>query len=430
MMMIAAISLALMIISSAGVSLPLYLLASAIVTFDGIDILVRLWRRRNASRRAVREPEQAGNPRPYAIVVSIHNMERDIDLLLESLQPYRSKVWIIDDASTDSTLNRVRGFGWRIVASSRNRKKPGAINELLTHLPAEIGTVLVMDPDVRLPADLDARIHAFQHSGAAAMSPKVAVRPDGALAEMQQIEYALSFDLGRHSLSPQAVTSGVAVYDRRVLQEVLQHHSLSVYGEDLENAVTILGNGMDIVYDPKLVLETEGKRELPGLFSQRVGWAFSLFKVFSEHKRDVWNAMRRSPMGFYQFGVYFVVFGMLLWPLKIISIVLLTLSGVNALDEVLALGLIDNNSLNHPSFIAASYIKYTAIVCGCFLIVSPAASIRRSLPLIPFFFFYALFLVIPTTLGYLNWISLRLFGVRLYADHYDADPVLGRERAS
>ena len=419
----------LTVLVRSGMSLPVYLAASSIVLIDGFDIAIRLWLRHNALRREDLAEAPSGRLQPFAILLSVHNMECDVDALLDALHPYRSHVWIIDDASTDSTAIRLEAAGWRVLRAARNGKKPRAILQLLQQLPPDIRTLVVMDPDVRLPANLRQRILAFQQSGAAALCPKLTIRPDGALAELQFIEFVLSFDLGRQSLSPQSVTSGIAVYDRRKLADAMRHHSLSVYGEDLENAVVLLGQGEDIVYDPQLVVETDGKRSVQGWFSQRVGWSFSLFKIYAEHFGDIRRILPRSPMCLYQFGFYFIVLCMLLWPLKVVSIVLLSASAVNAVDDLLALDLVRNTVVNHPGFFAAAYVKYTLLALFAFSIVAPVRDLRRGILFMPVFFFYCVALVIPTTVGYLNWLTLRLFGRRLYADHYDTAPVLGRPRA-
>lgn len=423
---VATFGITLAAILEADMSVMVYLLTSTVVLFDGFDILARLWLRHNSNRRRKMVSSKDGKVRPYAILVSIHNMEYELDTLLETLKPYRSSVWIIDDCSSDATVTRLRVAGWRYIASPENFKKPGAIRQLLKHLPPEIGTVLVMDPDVSLPDNLEERLCRFQRAGHAALCPKITVRPDGNLAELQHIEYALSFDLGRHSLSPHSVTSGIGVYDRAVLDEAMKHHSLSVYGEDLENAVTILGQGHNIVYDPELIVETEGKRDVYGWFSQRVGWSFSLLKVYAEHLPDIKRIARRSPMAFYQFGIYFAVLCMLLWPLKLLSIGLLVYSGLNGIDALLAFDLIADNGLNHPGFFAACYFKYSVIVMFAYLAVAPRSDHRRGMLFMPFFFIYCIALAVPTTIGYMNWLTLRLFGFRVFADHYDNNPVLGR----
>ena len=46
------------------------------------------------------------------------------------------------------------------------------------------------------------------------------------------------------------------------------------------------------------------------------------------------------------------------------------------------------------------------------------------------FFFYQLALVIPTTFGYLNWLSLRFLGRRVFRDHFDSPETNGAALAS
>jgi hypothetical protein len=38
---------------------------------------------------------------------------------------------------------------------------------------------------------------------------------------------------------------------------------------------------------------------------------------------------------------------------------------------------------------------------------------------VPLYPIYAILHVIPATIGYLNWVALRLMGRRIYRDHYE-----------
>ena len=46
------------------------------------------------------------------------------------------------------------------------------------------------------------------------------------------------------------------------------------------------------------------------------------------------------------------------------------------------------------------------------------------------YFFYALMQILPNTVGYANWLSLRLWGRRVFADHYQDEESLRRQRES
>src|SRR5436190_6764822 len=68
--------------------------------------------------------------RPYALVVSVYNLGDELDAFLESTLPFRSHLWVIDDASTDDTFARLRAADVHCVQGERNRKKPAAIRAL------------------------------------------------------------------------------------------------------------------------------------------------------------------------------------------------------------------------------------------------------------------------------------------------------------
>lgn len=64
------------------------------------------------------------------------------------MQPFRDRLCLIDDCSTDYTSALIRQAGFRCIRGERNRKKPGAIRTLLDALPPEVETVVGLDPDV------------------------------------------------------------------------------------------------------------------------------------------------------------------------------------------------------------------------------------------------------------------------------------------
>jgi hypothetical protein len=43
---------------------------------------------------------------------------------------------------------------------------------------------------------------------------------------------------------------------------------------------------------------------------------------------------------------------------------------------------------------------------------------------VPLYFFYAVAQIVPVSVGYANWLSLRLRGKRLFADHYQEEATL------
>ena len=116
----------------------------SIVYTDALDFVLRLFMRRRHTATALpprttatsRSISPARCPagarqvvpmRPYAIIASIYNLEPQLDEFMEAFAPWRDKVWLISDGSTDRTVARLRQAGWRCFDDGVNRKKPGAI---------------------------------------------------------------------------------------------------------------------------------------------------------------------------------------------------------------------------------------------------------------------------------------------------------------
>jgi cellulose synthase/poly-beta-1,6-N-acetylglucosamine synthase-like glycosyltransferase len=433
-------------------SFSMYLLINFIFCIDFIDLLVRLYLRSlYQARSRDDETEQTifGNGevepaplRPYAVIASVHNAEESIPLFLDHMKAFHDRLWVIDDASVDDTFGRLLHAGVHAIRGHVNRKKPGALRHLLRNLPRDIETVLVLDPDAVIVHDgrderqeVESVIRDFQASGAAALSPRVVLRPDGMLARIQELEYALALSLGRKSLGDHTITSGVAIYRRDALEKALNRHTLSVYAEDLQNALILLGEGEKIYYDERLVVETEGKRTFRGWFSQRVGWLFGLIKVYTENFDDGRRAAEHSTPFSYQFFVYTGAFSLLFHPIRLLLLAQVIASFFNAADNALAQrfatpNVIPDISFTDPKYFVFGYLTYTmlALVAG-FLSVR-FRELFRLLPAIVLFFPYCLVHIVPMTIGYLNWITLKVFGHRVYRDHFQDEASLKQELES
>jgi cellulose synthase/poly-beta-1,6-N-acetylglucosamine synthase-like glycosyltransferase len=424
-----------------------YVAANFALTGDLLDLLARLWlsQLHGTSRTGpaidlnleeISLAEKSRALRPYAIVASVHNAADDIDRFTTAMQAFHSCTWVIDDASTDNTAARLRFAGWRCLTGQTNRKKPGALLALLGTLPAAIETIVVVDPDVRFAGDpgeqrhlLEEVLRDFQRSGAAALTPRILIEQDSWLSACQAFEYELSGGLGRKSLADCSTTSGVSVYRRDALFGALQRHSLSVYAEDFENAVLLLSRGERVYYDDRLVFVTAGKRTLATWFSQRVGWAFGWAKVFMERSAEIGRIARRGPLAAYQYVVYLGVAGILLLPLKIAGFVVFSASFVRGLDFLLGLNLIPERDWNAPVFFAACFVKAIVVLFAACQVAVPRGERSRHAATLPLYVFYVLLQCVPIAVGFTNLICVRVFGRRIYVDHYDVKPILLRDAA-
>jgi cellulose synthase/poly-beta-1,6-N-acetylglucosamine synthase-like glycosyltransferase len=432
-------------LQTASFSLLIYGLANLIVYTDALDFILRLHVRRRHIATAPTEENRhlsidlaAALPvrarrvvpiRPYAIIASIFNLEPLLDEFMDAFAPYRDRVWLISDGSSDNTVLRLRQAGWRCFDDGVNRRKPGALRRLLERLPRHIETVLVVDPDIRIRGrdagsriDFDRFIRDFQQSGAAAVCPRVMIEPDGFLARFQAFEYALAFRIGRESLADYSITSGVSCYRRDALMRALEEHSLSVYAEDLENALILLSHGERIYYDGRLVVSTEGPGTVPRWFSQRVGWYYGLLKVYTERFGKVWRISKRTPFAMYHFVIYLGGLSVFLHLLKIVSASLLVLSFLSGFDNLFLANVFPRNAFINPAYFVAAIGSYLALGVFALFTVVPKAERAYIAPIVPLYLFYAITHIAPMTIGYANWVTMKLWGRRVYHDHYEPLP--------
>jgi cellulose synthase/poly-beta-1,6-N-acetylglucosamine synthase-like glycosyltransferase len=367
----------------------------------------------------------AGTVRPYAIIASIFNLEDQLDEFMERLQPYRDHVWLISDGSTDNTGKRLRQAGWRCLDDDVNRNKPGALRRLLAVLPARIETVMVIDPDVKIcgrhegsAVDLERVVADLQQSGAAAVCPRIAIEQDGFLARFQALEYTLACVAGRRSLADYGVTSGASIYRRDALKHALEQHSLSIYAEDFENAVILLRDGERIYYDGRLVVSTQGPGTLRQWFSQRVGWYYGLLRVYTLRFHELWRIGRRAPFAMYNFIAYVGVLGLGLHVLRVGSAVLLLVSAAASLDNLFVFNLLPTGRAINPVYFAGALGSYLTLGVVALFTVVPKRERAYIAPIVPVYFLYVLVHIAPITVGFGNWVALRLWGRRLYRDHY------------
>jgi cellulose synthase/poly-beta-1,6-N-acetylglucosamine synthase-like glycosyltransferase len=441
-----------------GFSIFVFAVANLIVYTDALDFALRLYmrRRHTAAAGGISESSRNGNlsinlaallppdsrravpASPFAIIASVFNLEDHLDEFMKAFGPYRDRVWIISDGSTDNTVLRLRQAGWRCFDDGVNRRKPGALRCLIGRLPAHIETVMVIDPDIRIRGlddgstiNVDQFVSDFQQSGAAAACPRIMIEPDGFLARFQAFEYALAFRVGRESLSDFSITSGVSFYRRSALARVLSEHSLSVYAEDFENAVILLSHGERIYYDGRLVVSTEGPGSLQRWFSQRVGWYHGLIKVYTERFSEVLRISRRSPFAAYHYLVYVGGLSLAIHLVKLASAALLLLSFLGGLDALLLDDFVPQGTLTNPGYFTAAISSYLALGVIALFTSVPKAERTYTAPIVPLYLCYAITHIVPMTVGFGNFFALKLFGRRIYHDHYEsrADPGVASEKA-
>ncbi len=63
-------------------------------------------------------------------------------------------------------------------------------------------------------------------------------------------------------------------------------------------------------------------------------------------------------------------------------------------------------------------MKYTALMLVAIPLTTGRHERRAVWPIAPIYIFYALGQILPSTVGYANWFSMKFLGRRVYQDHY------------
>ncbi len=97
------------------------------------------------------------------IVVVTYNSEDVVETCLQAISQFETVV--VDNASTDRTVERARALGVKVIANSTNRGFAAAVNQGFEATTADL--VLIMNPDVRVTSRLDALSAACLEHGLA-----------------------------------------------------------------------------------------------------------------------------------------------------------------------------------------------------------------------------------------------------------------------
>lgn len=418
-----------------------YAVGLFIPLFDLIDLLVKVLLRRKVSHI---EQNKHASPasvkmengkavrysKPYKVLVSVRNIEGEFDVFKQNLGYFGyENMLVIDDLSTDHTVALLQKEHIPFITNELNLQKPASISRGLKHLPPEVQTVVVIDPDARLlnlnPAefqktvsDFNEVLADFENSEYDACAVRVLVECGSFIEKLQNFEYKITMGVSKKSLRHFAALSGaIAFYKRDCLEAVLEEHSKSVYGEDYETSLRLHSVCGKAYYDGRLTVLTRQRTTLKELTKQRMGWDLSLLKNHVQLFKKL-NKMPRSFLYFYQYVLYNTVYLILFHPVRILSGLIVCFSFINLLDNVSGLHMMPEHVLNSTYLFAAFYC-FSLLYAGLALLASERRRRRRYILLMFVYPFYGLYLaVVPKTLGYLNYLSLVIFRRKIIEDGY------------
>jgi len=288
------------------------------------------------------EPE--GARPPVTIIVPVYNeavvIEASIRSLLELDYPHY-EVLVVDDGSTDDTLERARALGGIHargevrVLTQPNAGKAAGLNHGIR--AARYDFVLCMDGDSKLSRGALGR--AMRHFadpaiGAVAGNVKVVNRRN-LLARLQALEYIVGLNLSRRAQSffraVHIIPGPMGVFRRRVLLEV-GGYPQDTFAEDCDLTLSVLERGWRIAYESDAVAWTEAPERLLDLVKQRYRWTRGILQAV---RKRVWA--RHSPPAL-RFAVGSLVFEGLVWP--VVNLAVLVVFAVATMQSGMSLLLV------------------------------------------------------------------------------------------
>ncbi|MGB9978247.1 glycosyltransferase [Methanobacterium sp.] len=376
---------------------------------------------------------------PYAIIMSVYNIENDWDYFKKIIEPWKNEVYIVDDNSSDKTRDLITAGGFNLIKNPLSNHKPYSIRYGLSKLPSEIKTVMVIDPDVEIPdrITLERAIFDFQRSKAAACGLEVLPsfnQDKNMVWTCQMLEYEDSMSLGRIVPHNHVFTSGAsALYKRDILEEMLKQTSLSMYAEDMEISIQLISSKLRTYFDKRVTTRTLIPPTLKKLTLQRMSWSFGQLKVTTSYFKKAF--IKDDPFFIYNFYIYNFFIIILMHPLRVISIIAYFIS----------LGAILLGYFN-PYYLSYEFIPtFTLLFMTIFFVLWSIESIFWSsnihqkikedknwnftgyITALVVYAFYRFYLIlIPNTLGYLNFISFKLFKRMIFKDAYQINKYLFR----
>lgn len=366
----------------------IYSLLSPIV--DTFEYLLR----KNAAKRTViynLNEDKKEESYDFTIVVPAYNEEKRIKKCLSSIEAYKDRVIIVDDASSDLTAEIAKGLGFEVMKNEKNEKKIGAIRNALESINTSYTVLMDADSWIVEPKKLPKLIKKLFDEDLAAGG--VQVLPDvndnsSLLEKIQYIEYKKAMQIGRKSMNKIKEPSNICIsgafgaFKTNILREVIeiQYKDLMFEGDDFERTLYFLRKGEKIGYFEDFIVKTLVPKNIKELTKQRINWQCGYLDKHGKF-RDMLK--RRDRVGATFWYNYVVNIG--LHPLKLISLPFL---------------------LANPLAFLTFYIAYTVVEAAQFYSVSKKEEwkkYRKYIPLVPFYGLYHL--AVPTTIGYIKGIE-------------------------
>src|SRR5262249_15517740 len=95
-------------------------------------------------------------------------------------------------------------------------------------------------------------------------------------------------------------------------------------------------------------------------------------------------------------------------------------SFVSGFDELFLSHALPSNALTSPVYFMSAVGSYLVLGVITLFTIVPRAERGYIAPIVPLYLFYALAHIVPMTVGFMNWVTLGVWGRRVYRDHYES----------
>ncbi len=238
-----------------------------------------------------------------SFIIPAFNEEANIARTLEGVLAVEYsdfEVVVIDDCSTDGTLDQITPFltdpRLRLVRKKVNEGKAMALNDAIPISRGEL--ILVQDADAVPASDiLDNLVPHFKFPRCAAVTgnPRV-VNRDSFLAKLQSIEFASIISLMRRAQRVwgriMTMSGVVGIFRRSALFDV-GLYSPDMATEDIDLTWRLQLRHWDVRYESRAVMWMRVPQSLMGLWRQRRRWALGLSQVLTRHFRELMQYKHR-----------------------------------------------------------------------------------------------------------------------------------------
>lgn len=254
---------------------------------------------------------------------------------LVTLDYPRYEVVVVDDGSSDDTLERARKLegdhgGARVVVLWKpNGGKASALNFGIERAAGEF--VMTMDADsVIAPGTLRAAMRHFEDPRVAAVAGRVVViNPSTLWSKLQYLEYVKGLNFVRRAqgfLRAVSIVPGpIGVFRRSAIASV-DHYAEDTFAEDCDLTLKLLAAGWRVCFEPLAEARTEAPERLLPLIKQRYRWTRGILQALRKHARALF-----VPRGLATLMLWYMVFEAVLWPfLTCLSLAGTLLAGLDA----------------------------------------------------------------------------------------------------